>query len=232
MAVRIIKANSTEHASPGELFNFVDLHQQSAAMIEAAQREAEQIIANAQREAGDIREQAYAEARTLGREEGLRDAESAITTEASQIAERRIAEQLSTALPALCAAATALQSERDGWIIRWEQTAVRLGVSIAEKLIRRQLASRPEIGTEMIADALRLASGQAKLTIYLHPDDLAAWGDRASQIVQSLTACADTTLVPDDRNIRGGCRIETRHGEIDARVESMLHRIVDELLDG
>ena len=83
----------------------------------------------------------------------------------------------------------------------------------------------------MIAEALELAAGQEKLKVFLHPADLAAWGDRGAQIVESLTACADAILVPDDHCIRGSCRIETRHGEIDARVETMLHRIADELLD-
>lgn len=231
MSVRIIKANSNGLTSQAEAFNFVDLHQQGTELIAAARREADEILAAAHREAVEIRQKAFDDAKASGREDGLRDAAHAITAEATQIAEQRITEQLSTALPALRSAATALQSERDGWVIRWERTAIRLGVSIAEKLIRRQLVSRPEIGTEMIADALRLASGQAKLTVYLHPEDLAAWGDRAAQIVQSLTACADATLVPDDRNLRGGCRIETRHGEIDARVESMLYRIAEELVD-
>ena len=129
------------------------------------------------------------------------------------------------------AAAESLQAERDRWLIRWEQTAVRLGVVIAEKLIQRQLVARPEIATDMISDALRLAVGQPQLTVYLHPQDLAAWGDRASQIVQSLAACADTTLVPDSETQRGGCRIETRHGEIDARVETMLQRIGEDLVE-
>ena len=52
------------------------------------------------------------------------------------------------------------------------------------------------------------------------------------QIVESLTSCADAKLVPDAQALRGGCRIETRHGEIDARVETMLHRIAEELVDG
>lgn len=129
------------------------------------------------------------------------------------------------------AAAESLQAERDRWLVRWEQTAVRLGVAIAERLLQRQLVSHPEFAAAMISDALRLAAGQPKLTVYLHPDDLSAWGDRASQIVESLTSCADTIFVADPGAMRGGCRIETRHGEIDARIETMLQRIAEELLE-
>ncbi len=232
MTVRIIKAHSTRDTGPGESFNFVDLQRQGNDLLASAKRDADDILANAHRDAAQVRERTLVDAQNAGRDEGLRDATAEILRKAQEIAEQQMTTQLATALPALRAAAASLQAERDRWLVRWEHTAVRLGVAIAEKLIQRQLATRPEFATEMIHDALRLAAGQPQLTVYLHPDDLAAWGDRAHQIVQSLTACADTTLVPDCQTLRGGCRIETRHGEIDARVETMLRRMAEELVDG
>lgn len=232
MPVRIIKANLTSGTSNGETFNFVDLQRQGDDIIATARRQAEVIISQARDDAALIYEQTLDEARRSGRETGLHEAATDIARQADEIAEERITAQLATALPGLQAAAASLKAERDRWLIRWEHTAVRLGVAIAEKLIQKQLVARPDFATHMITDALRLAAGQEKLTIYLHPEDLAAWGDRAHQIVQSLTACADATLVPDDQNQRGGCRIETHHGEIDARVETMLQRIAEELVDG
>ncbi len=231
MNARIIKAHSTHALSTVEAFNFVDLQEQGNQIVARARHDAEQILNVARSDAAQLREQALAAAREEGRVDGLRDSQAVIARSATEIAEQQVTAQLATALPALRAAAESLQAERDRWLVRWEQIAVRLGVAIAEKLLQRQLAARPEFATEMISDALRLAAGQPQLTVYLHPDDLSAWGDRASQIVQSLTACADTTLVPDPQSMRGGCRIETRHGEIDARVETMLHRIAEELVD-
>ena len=188
-------------------------------------------MATACRDAATVREQTLVDAHKAGRDEGLNNAATEIKRKADEIAAQRVSDQLATALPALQSAAAALHAERDQWLIRWESGAIRLGVAIAEKLLQRQLIARPDFATDMIADALRLAAGQPQLTIYLHPDDLAAWGDRGTQIVQSLTACADTTLIPDHQTARGGCRIETREGEIDARVETMLQRIAEELLD-
>lgn len=226
MSVRIIKAHSAQQSNQSDTFNFVDLKRQSDDILATARREAEDIYARANEQA----EQARAEAFLAGRDEGLAEADQRVTERAQLIAQQLISVQLATALPALRAAAESLQSERDRWLIRWEKVAVRLGVAVAEKLIHRQLTIAPDIAVNMIGNALRLAAGQPQLTVYLHPDDLAAWGDRAPQIIQSLTSCADTTLVPDQQVTRGGCRIETRHGEIDARVETMLHRIAEELV--
>ena len=231
MTARIIKAHAARNPSSTDPFDFIDLQRQGEKIIASAQLEAERILTTARADAEALKEQISASARESGRLEGLNDSLHTIEQRASEIAELRVSEQLGTALPALRAAAESLQDERDRWLVRWEQTAVRLGIAVAEKLLQRQLVARPEFATAMISDALRLAAGQPQLTVYLHPDDLSAWGDRAPRIVQSLTACADTTLVPDPLSMRGSCRIETRHGEIDARVETMLHRIAEELLE-
>ena len=231
MTVRIIKSQTMPATIPVEAFNFVDLRREADQLLAGAKAEAQRILDAARLEAEQHKEDSLKAARETGREEGLQEAAREIERQAADLSEQRISAQLQTALPALLAAAESLQAERDRWLVRWEQTAVRLGVAIAEKLMQRQIAARPEFATEMITNALRLAAGQPQLTVFLHPEDLSAWGDRAPEIVRSLTACADTVLVPDPTAMRGGCRIETRHGEIDARVETMLHRIAEELVE-
>ena len=227
-AVRIIKATVARDLASRAAFNFVDLRHEADSVIAQARREADGLLAQARSEVESLHEQT----RLVARDAGLREAQSQIEQLAQEAASRQVDAQLETALPSLQAAAEALQAERDRWLIRWEQTAVRVGVAIAEKLLKTQIATRPELASGMIAEALRLAAGQPRVTVHLHPDDLAAWGDRAPRIVESLTACADSTLIPDPLVARGGCRIQTQHGEIDARVETMLERLVEELIDG
>lgn len=231
MTIRIIKANSGAEL-PVETFNFVDVQRQCDQIVSTAHRTADEIVRTARQEADEIRARTRQEAYESGWSEAIRNAQLDIARQSAELAEERVTAQLATALPALRAAAASLQDERDRWLIRWEKTAVRLGIAIAEKLVQRQLNMRPITASEMISEALRLAAGQLQLTVFLNPADLAAWGERAPQIVQSLTGCADATLVPDSQTTRGGCRIETLQGEIDARVESMLERIAEELVEG
>ena len=227
-AVRIIKATAARDLASRAAFNFVDLRHEADSVLAQARCEADGLLAQAQSEVEALHERT----RAAAREAGLCEAQTEIERHACEVASRQVDAQLETALPALQAAAEALQAERDRWLIRWEQTAVRVGVAIAEKLLKTQIATRPELASGMIAEALRLAAGQPRVTVHLHPDDLAAWGDRAPRIVESLTACADSTLIPDPLVARGGCRIQTQHGEIDARVETMLERLAEELVDG
>jgi flagellar biosynthesis/type III secretory pathway protein FliH len=224
---RILKAQSVRDLSTRPAFNFADLRQEADNVLAEARQSAEQLLAEAHQQIDQLREQTRAEARAAG----LHEAQSQIDQRATEIANCRLHDQLQTALPALKSAAQALQAERDRWLIRWEQTALQVGVAIAEKLVKSRIAINPALATGMITDALRLAAGQPRITVHLNPDDLAAWGDQAPRIVESLTACADSTLVPDPRVSRGGCRIETIHGEIDARVETMLERLTNELVN-
>ena len=225
---RIVKASAARDLATRAPFNFVDLRHEAESVMAMARREADELLERARGEVEALHEQT----RLAARAAGLLEAQAQVEQLAQATSAREVDVQLETALPALRAAAEALQAERDRWLIRWEQTAVRVGVAIAEKLLKSQIATRPELASGMIADALRLAAGQPRVSVHLHPDDLAAWGERAPRIVESLTACADSTLIPDPLVARGGCRIQTLHGEIDARVETMLERLAEELIEG
>jgi flagellar assembly protein FliH len=226
----VLKAAAARELSSRVAFNFDDLRDQAAAQLAAARHEAVQLVEQARKDAEALRQKILAEAREAGRKEGLKDAGQLIEQQAAKLADARLSEHLTTTLPALEQAAQALRAERDHWLLRWERAAVELGIAIAEKLLRTNLAAQPDLADGMIAEALQLAAGQPQLRMHWNPADLARVGERAQQIVKSLTACATPELIADAAIAPGGCRIETRHGEIDARLETMLQRIAEELL--
>ncbi len=227
---RVLKAHSTRQPGPAAIFNFEDLRAQALAQIADAKQQAQEILATAQRDADAIRQRSIGEGRETGRRTGMEEAAAQIDKHARQLTDQRFSEHLKTTLPALSKVASALQQERDEWLVRWETVAIELGVAIASKLLRTNLAARPELATGMISEALRLAAGQPQLRVFLHPADLERLGDKAEQVVQSLSACSAPELIADGTLQPGDCRLETRHGEIDARLDAMLHRIAEELL--
>ena len=106
---RIVKAHAARDLATRAAFNFVDLRHEADSVIAQARREADELLAQARREVESLHEQT----RLGAREEGLREAQSQIEQHAHQVASRQIDIQLETALPALHAAAEALQAERD-----------------------------------------------------------------------------------------------------------------------
>jgi flagellar assembly protein FliH len=227
---RILKADAAKQLSSRLAFNFEDLRQHAADQLVEARAEAARILDDAQVNAQRIKQTAAQEGQQAGYQAGLENAQKQIQQEAKKLADRQLQEQLKGTLPALGQLSRALQQERQAWLTRWEQTAVELAVAIAGKLLRTTLAAEPERVIPMIREALQLAAGQTQVRVFLHPQDLLLLGDEAEQVVQSLTACATAELITDPQLNQGDCRLETRHGEVDARLETMLQRITDELL--
>lgn len=227
---RLLKANAARELGTRVAFNFDDLQHQGENYLADVRTQAAQLIQAAEQEAAAIRAAAQQAAWDAGRKEGLANAAQLIETQATTQLEQRFRERIQTTLPAIASIATALEREFDQWRMHWETQAIQVAVGIAEKLIHQTLEVRVETAAGMIAEALKLAAGHQQLRIHLHPDDLRQLGDQAASVVRSLTSGADATLTADVDVGRGGCRIETRHGEIDARVETMLERIAEELL--
>jgi len=228
---RLLKANSVRGLGSKIVFNYDDLRKQCDDYIEKIRQQAQQLLIDAHTEAETLRKQAFADGESAGKKAGLAAATDLIESRASELANHRTAEQLRTTLPALQSALSALQIERDRWLAWWESAAVRLSVTIAEKILRHEIKHRPERVTAMVSESLQLAAGNPHIKVRMHPADIEQLRETGGEILQRLNALGESTLAADPQISRGGCVIDTRHGVIDARLETQLTRITDELLD-
>jgi flagellar assembly protein FliH len=228
---RLIKAASARSLGGSATFNFDDLRRQCDEHIESARSQGRQLLAEAQAAADEVRRKAHAEGLAAGQREGLAQAQELVEARAAQVAARLTQEQLQTVLPAFRAAAAALEIEKDRWLATWEGAAVKLSATIAEKILRHELSRQPELAGPVVREALQLAAGQPHIKLHLHPDDLDQLKECGHEVVGRLAALGEATLVPDESISRGGCLIETRHGVIDARLETQIERITSELLE-
>lgn len=228
---RLLKANDVRGLGTKVVFNFDDLRQRGDAYVESVRQQVGQMLASAEAEVSTLRKSAHQLGYEEGQRDGLRNAGESIEQRARQIAEKAAAEGLATALPALKLVAESLAVERDRWIGDWEATGVRLAAAIAERLLGRQLQLKPESAREMLREALQLAVGAPRIRVHLNGDDAQLLGKQATEVIRVLAACGEAEIVADNALTRGGCLIETQHGQIDARIETLLDRIVAELLE-
>lgn len=227
---RVMKANAVRELGGRVAFNFDDFRKQGEEYMAQMSAEAAALLAGARKEIEALRDQARKEGRDAGRAEGLQAAHLTIEQQIAQRAEQLATQRLRTALPALQQAAAALRAERDDWLVRWESTAVELSVAVAEKLVRGLLNVEPDRVRSMLREVLQLAAGQSQVAIHLAPSDVEQLGADAAEVVRSTSGCAEARLIADPQLSPGDCRIVTQHGEIDARIETMLERITAELL--
>jgi len=99
---------------------------------------------------------------------------------------------------------------------------VQLGLAVARKLVGAGLRAQPELVQASVEEALRhLAHAQTPVQVVVHPEDaliVRAYLERAPR-------AAAWSLEEDARLARGGCRVETATGEVDATLAQRWERV-------
>ncbi len=150
-----------------------------------------------------------------------------LPTDLSLRSESHADPQLNSALVALQTAYDQLHAQRDHWLDQSQHEAVRLGIAIAERLLRRTLDVQPDAVLDLLRSAFDWSVGADRLRVRLHPADAALL---VSSAAQSLDANREIDLLPDASLLRGDCVVESSNGQTDARLEVILQRIAEELL--
>lgn len=225
---RVLKADTLRGLGMKVAFNYEDLRESCEQHLERIRAQTRTMLQDAATEGEVIRVRSHEDGFADGREAGLSDADAEIERRALERAEQMVAEKLSSLMHA---AAEALLHERDQWRAEWEAIGVRLSIAIAKKLIRKEFDADPEAAHASIAAVLELAAGQPRVSIRMHPNDIALLGEHADEVAAGLASCAEATVTPDESMMPGGCFVETQHGIIDGRIDTQLNRIASELLE-
>jgi flagellar assembly protein FliH len=198
-------------------YDLTDMAAQASDYHRSVEQDAVAIVASARREAAAIRSDAEAA--------GRRAAEQAI----DRILDEKVARQMTTLTPALRAAVQQISEAKQDWLRHWEQSAVGLAVAIAERLVRGELARRPEIALDWIRQSLELAAGSGDVAIHLNPGDAQTIERQVEHLTAEFCPLAAARIVADETISPGGCRIVTEFGSIDGQLEAQLERIKQEL---
>jgi flagellar assembly protein FliH len=147
----------------------------------------------------------YAQGERAGIEAGGKRAEAML---------RRVAQTL-----------TDLASLRETLIQQTERQMVQLAITIARRIVHREVSLDPELIAAMAHVALRKLGTSSPATIKLNPEDytvVAHEGERWGG--------GQVTVVPDPSVARGGCLVESEFGRIDASIERQLEEMSRALL--
>lgn len=147
----------------------------------------------------------YAQGERAGIEAGGKRAEAML---------RRVAQTL-----------TDLSGLRETLIHQTERQMVQLALTIAKRIVLREVTLDPELIAAMAHVALQKLGTSSPATIRLNPEDYTVvahegerWGGR------------QVTVVPDPAIARGGCLVESEFGRIDASVDRQFEEMTRALL--
>ncbi|PIE67140.1 MAG: hypothetical protein CSA23_05690 [Deltaproteobacteria bacterium] len=144
-------------------------------------------------------------------------------TEASQQA------QVDTAVGAMQAAIESIEQLRIKDTQRMEIQTVRLAMAIARKIIGAA-AGQEETIAHVVNAAMQKVSDQRQLVIRLNPADRQTVDAFKQDLLIDGDAGNQIRLEEDNTISQGGCVIETRLGDIDARIEQQI-KVLEALLE-
>jgi flagellar assembly protein FliH len=106
-----------------------------------------------------------------------------------------------------------------------ERQMVELALAVARRIVRREVALDQHLTLSMARLALERLGERTSATVRLHPDDLAATAAGRSEWSGS-----HVTVVADASVRRGGCRIESDFGSVDASIDAQFREVARALL--
>jgi flagellar biosynthesis/type III secretory pathway protein FliH len=198
-------------------FSFADMRGQANNYLAVVRDEAAKIVQAAHAEAEQIRRRAEVA--------GRKAAEVAV----EKILDEKVARRMDTLLPALEQLVAQVNDAKGQLLEHWHRSAVHVATAIAQRIVRRQLEREPQITLDLVDEALRLAAGSAEITVHISATDYENLGPQIQRLGESLCQLVPGNVVADAKVTPGGCRVETRLGEVDLQIESQLRRIEEEL---
>ena len=109
---------------------------------------------------------------------------------------------------------------RTDMIRRTERQMVELAVTLAQRIVQREIATDQSVLLAMARSAIDRLGQETRVTVRLNPEDYeAVGGDRMPQLGTSVTVVADGKVE------RSGCRIDSELGSLDAGVDAQIQEL-------
>jgi flagellar assembly protein FliH len=119
-----------------------------------------------------------------------------------------------------------LMALRTQMIHQTERQMVQLALAVARRVVHREVSLDQDLLVAMARVALERLGESARVTVRFHPEEFEAISARRA----NDWAGASVSVVADPRVGRGGCRVESEFGTLDAGVDAQLQELARALL--
>ena len=213
-----------------EAFSMTDIEQEAAALLEGAKRRSVAILETARQQAVETKQKGHAEGLELGRAAGHAEGLAKGLDEGRAKAHAEHAAKLETLADSMTRVLRAFNDERAALAQRATAEVPRLAVAIAEKVCKRAGRYDPEVCAANATSALRLVMRSHDVKLHAHPEDCDNLRKLLPTIKRRWPALTHVELIEDPDLDRGGCRVLTEGGLVDAALQTQLDRVAVDLV--
>lgn len=227
---RLLKADAARELGSKATFNFEDLKKRGDAFLQQVREEARKIVLQAESDATAVRDQIERESRQAGYNAGKAQAAKESEKKAREVAESLVAERLKSLRPAMESAIAQLRAERDALAVHWEKRMVDLALDLAGRIVEVQRRRDQNTLPKLVHELINLVSGEDRITLRLNPEDVSLFEKELKSWLDQVKPSGESRMIADSQIRPGECIVETPHGVIDARLQTQLERLRDELV--
>jgi len=119
---------------------------------------------------------------------------------------------------------------KDRLIRESEKEIVDLIIMAARKIVHKEISTDREIIAHVVKSALKSLTDRKEIAVYLNPEDHSLIAEHKNRLFGDVDDLKNLTFFEDEAVKRGGCLIESRYGEVDARIEKQLEQLEKELI--
>jgi len=207
-----------------------DLEREAATLLQRARAQADKLLsdarADAQRETIRIREDARLAGQEEGRQQGLAEGRQQGHDEALAQTQARLADLASRWAQTL----DLLQQHMPVHVADARTDLIRLALGIATRVTRQEVLRNRAIAPALADETLRMIGAARLVSLHVDPVELDLLETYLPDLLGRLRSIESVQLTPDETVGPGGCILRFGAGEIDARMETQLDRIAEELL--
>lgn len=178
-------------------------------------------------EIDEVQKQAFTEAFSQGKEAGFQEGKRAGFEEGKKLGYAENQQLLQTQAAELNTLLNTLTEPFKDLDEKVEQELVKLAMSVANQIIRREIKTDPGQVIAAVREAIAvLPLGSQSVTLHLHPEDV--------ELVNNALSLDEMSpawkLVEEPLLSRGGCKVVTETSAIDASVENRIAAVVASVL--
>jgi len=181
-----------------------------------AEAEAQGILDKVRSQADSVEAAAYQAGFAQGEEAGKRLADQKVASVVRQL--KSVADEM---------VGQQAQMLHDG-----EEKMVKLALLIALKIVHREVTQSPEVIFDVVRAGMDRLKRASRLTICVSPQDFRFIEEHIEDFRAMAQTGTEMNIEPDEEVGRGGCRIRSNTGEVDATIGSAVKKLMESIWSG
>lgn len=209
-----------------------DIDRQARELLNQARADAAAILHEAKSEADKLIAEAEGVGRSRGMEQGIADGLAQGREQGRQEIIAELKPQLEQMLESWSAALTQWENDRAEMLQQARGDVLSVALEMGRRITLKTIECDPAIVQSQLAEALAMVCRRTAVAIAINPADRPLIEEVLPELLAKSRTCTDASIRDDPDMQRGGCKVITENGEIDASIQTQLDRIVSALIPG